>query len=1004
MTRGGGRSPVPSPGRLGLMEPTVRDDLATLGWSTPETVGLLWALSRAPDPDLALRALVRLYERDEESGIWSEIDALLRSDKSFRGRLLSVLGGSDALADHLVAEPDSWRLLVADEMPTAEESRRALLEAVGARREPGTSESDLVFRATMSGPDAVSELRTAYRDQMMILAAHDLAATVEDQPVLYLSEVGGRLADLADAALTAALSVAVVEVLGDKPLETRIAVVAMGKCGARELNYVSDVDIVFVAEPADTTSARIAGEMMRIGSLAFFDVDAGLRPEGKSGALTRTVESHITYYRRWAKTWEFQALLKARPMAGDLALGREYVGATSEMVWDASERDDFVSEVQAMRRRVESLIPDEHKARNIKLGRGGLRDVEFAVQLLQMVHGRVDATLRVQSTVDALAALTAAGYIGRDDGANFSASYQFLRLLEHRLQLQRLHRTHLLPEPGDDAGMRWLARAAHVRPEGSEDALQVLRRILRQHVTRVRQLHEKLFYRPLLEAVARQDKGLLRLTADSAKRQLAALGYAMPDRALSHIGALVSTPGRTGAIQSMILPGLLEHISDTPDPDAGLLNYRRLSEEMGTIGWYLRLLRDDGVVAQQLMHVLGTSEYIADLLMRSPDVIQMYSTGAAGPKLIEVESTDVVKGLRASMRRAPDLTRAIAVARSHRRAELARIASADILGLLTVQEVCHALSNVWAAVLDASLDKVIEDSLRTRNGGAPARIAVIGMGRLGGSELGYGSDADVMFVCEAVEGADETDAVKWAQTIAERVRTLLGTPSADPPLEVDVGLRPEGRNGPVVRTLASYEAYYRQWAQAWEVQALLRAHTVAGDADLGLAFLHMVDVTRYPAGGVSPASVREIRRIKARVDSERLPRGADPATHTKLGRGGLADIEWTVQLMQLRFAHEYPTLHNTSTLETLDAIEEADLLGSEQVAMLKDAWLTATQARNALVLVRGKPVDQLPGPGRQLRAVAYAAGWPQDEAPEFLEHYMRVTRRAKAVVVEFFGE
>ncbi|WOC13678.1 bifunctional [glutamine synthetase] adenylyltransferase/[glutamine synthetase]-adenylyl-L-tyrosine phosphorylase [Gordonia sp. MP11Mi] len=1001
MRRGSGRSAVPSPGRLGLLDENARENLTALGWSSPDDVDLLWALSRAPDPDLALRALVRLSER--EDGQWREVDRLLRTSKPFRGRLLSVLGGSDALADHVIAELDAWRLLVDDAMPTVEQSRSALLAAVEATPDASAVASDLTFRAGVTGNDAVTSLRRAYRDQILILAAHDLAATVEDEPVLYLPEVGGRLADLADAALTAALAVAIADVLGDDPLETRMAVVAMGKCGARELNYVSDVDIVFVAEPADTTSARIAGEMMRIGSLAFFDVDAGLRPEGKSGALTRTLESHITYYKRWAKTWEFQALLKARPMAGNMSLGRDYVLATSPMVWDASERDDFVPEVQAMRRRVESLVPDDHKARNLKLGRGGLRDVEFAVQLLQMVHGRVDASLRVQSTLDALDALITGGYISRDDGANFSASYQFLRLLEHRLQLQRLQRTHLLPDLDDEPAVRWLARAAHVRPEGDKDAALVFRRGLRRQITRVRQLHEKLFYRPLLDAVARQDKGLLRLTDDSAKRQLAALGYAMPDRALEHIRALASTPGRTGAIQSMILPGLLEHISDAPDPDAGLLNYRKLSEQMGTTSWYLRLLRDDGVVAESLMRVLGTSEYIADLLMRSPDVIQMYSIGATGPKLTEIDSADVAKGLRASMRRAPDLTRAIAVARSHRRAELARIASADILGLMSVQEVCRALSMVWAAVLDAALDKVIEESLRTRGTAAPARIAVIGMGRLGGGELGYGSDADVLFVCEPVTGFDDSDAVAWAQSVAEQVRTMLGSPSADPPLEVDIGLRPEGRNGPVVRTLVSYAAYYRQWAEAWEVQALLRAHTIAGDGDLGLDFLHMIDKTRYPAGGVSPDAVREIRRIKARVDSERLPRGADPATHTKLGRGGLADVEWTVQLTQLRYAHDYPSLHNTSTLETLAAIAAADLIPTEQVDILTDAWITATHARNALVLVRGKPVDQLPGPGRQLRAVAYAAGWPQEDATEFLEHYMRVTRRAKAVVIEVFG-
>ncbi|MGA9361225.1 MAG: bifunctional [glutamine synthetase] adenylyltransferase/[glutamine synthetase]-adenylyl-L-tyrosine phosphorylase, partial [Mycobacterium sp.] len=343
-----------------------------------------------------------------------------------------------------------------------------------------------------------------------------------------------------------------------------------------------------------------------------------------------------------------------------------------------------------------------------------------------------------------------------------------------------------------------------------------------------------------------------------------------------------------------------------------------------------------------------------------------------------------------------------AAARGQRRRELARVGSADLLGLLEVTEVCAALTSVWVAVLQAALDALIRANL-PEDGKPLAAIAVIGMGRLGGAELGYGSDADVMFVCEPVAGVDESRAIKWSTSIAEQVRALLGTPSVDPPLEVDANLRPEGRAGPLVRTLAAYTAYYAQWAQPWEIQALLRAHAVAGDAELGQRFLLMADGTCYPPDGVSAEAVHEIRRMKARVESERLPRGADPNTHTKLGRGGLVDIEWTVQLMQLRHAHEIQALHNTSTLESLDAIAAAGLVDAEEVDLLREAWLTATRARNALVLVRGKPTDQLPGPGRQLNAVAVAAGWPTDDGSEFLDNYLRVTRRAKAVVRKVFG-
>ena len=988
------RPKLPSVGRLGLVDPPAGERLQQLGWYDRDDqayIDRLWSLSRAPDPDAVVRALIRLSENPETG--WDELNAALLTERPLRGRLFAVLGSSLALGDHLAVHPQSWKLLRGNaKLPTRDELHRAFTECV-----------DDALAGSDSGPgSAALRLCTLYRDQLLLLAGLDVAATVEDEPVLPFPVVGAQLSDLADAALAAALRVAEATVCGDRT-PPRLAVIAMGKCGARELNYVSDVDVIFVAEQADTLSTRVAGEMMRVASDAFFAVDAGLRPEGRSGELVRTVESHVAYYQRWAKTWEFQALLKARAAVGDAELGERYLTALMPMVWVACEREDFVVEVQAMRRRVEQLVPSDVRARELKLGSGGLRDVEFAVQLLQLVHGRNDESLRVASTVDALTALGAGGYIGREDTANLTASYEFLRLLEHRLQLQRLKRTHLLPEADDEEAVRWLARAAHIRPDGRHDAAGVLREELKHQNLRVSQLHAKLFYQPLLESIGPAGLEIAHgMTSEAAERQLAALGYEGPQTALKHMSALVNQSGRRGRVQAVLLPRLLDWMSYAPDPDGGLLAYRRLSEALAAETWYLATLRDKPAVARRLMHVLGTSAYVPDLLMRAPRVIQSYSDGPAGPKLLESDPDAVARALVASAARYPDPARAIAAARSLRRRELARIGSADLLGLLDVIDVCKGLTSVWVAVLQAALEAMIRANLPD-DGKAPAAIAVIGMGRLGGAELGYGSDADVMFVCEPVSGVEDSEAVKWSTSVAEQVRALLGTPSVDPPLEVDANLRPEGRTGPLVRTLGSYTAYYAQWAQPWEIQALLRAHAVAGDADLGQRFMLMADRTRYPSDGVSTEAVREIRRIKARVDSERLPRGADPNTHTKLGRGGLADIEWTVQLIQLQHAHEVPALHNTSTLESLDAAAAADLIPEADVELLRHAWLTATRARNALVLVRGKPTDQLPGPGRQLNAVAVAAGWRTDDGSEFLDNYLRVTRRAKAVVRKVFG-
>lgn len=995
--------------RLGLTGEDAATTLRGLGWwatdgPVPGCEEIMWALARSPDQSLALRAVERLAQ----TAPWPAIDRALRTDRGLRGRLFATLGSSTALGDHLVRHPDRWPLLAdtaerGDPPPDLARRTANLLRAVGADPDAPTPGTVGGARASLTGAEAVAALRTAYRDELLGLASADLAAVGDPElPVMEVDDVAAQLADLAEAALAASLAVAAAE--QDPPDELRLAIIGMGKCGGRELNYVSDVDVVFVAEPGgDLTPAatKLASRVMRIAGEACFEVDANLRPEGRQGALVRTLDGHVSYYRRWAKTWEFQALLKARPIAGDPELGRSYVEALDPMVWQACTRDDFVGEVQAMRARVVENIPSDQRERELKLGRGGLRDVEFAVQLLQLVHGRTDDTLHSGNTLVALAALSERGYVGRDDGANLAASYRFLRLLEHRLQLQKLRRTHLLPAIDDTDGLRWLARAARIRPDGRRDVVGVLVDEWQRNARRVTRLHEKLFYRPLLSAVSRlaADGADAVLTPEAAKARMKALGWASPEGALGHLRALTGGVSRAASIQRALLPVLLDSLSTSPDPDRGLLAYRRVSEALADTPWYLRLLRDEGAVAQRLMTLLGTSALVPDLLARAPEVLRMLaiSSGVQSPELTR-DPAEVSMALRTTVARQATPEIAVASARSYRRHEMLRVACADLLGLLPVDAVCTALNSVNEAVLAATLDAVLRAETER-----PAALAVIGMGRLGGGESSYGSDADVMFVCAPAEGVDDHTAVRWATRVVERVRRLLGSPSPDPALPVDADLRPEGRSGPMVRTLASYREYYARWGEVWEAQALLRARPIAGDRTLGREFTALVDPIRYPADGLSAASVSEIRRIKARVDAERLPRGADRSTHTKLGLGGLADVEWTVQLLQLQHAGDVPELRTPSTLEGLHEAAEAGLIGAEDAAELEEGWRTATAARNAIMLVKGKPGDQLPRSGRELAAVAVALGYPAGGDPgEFLDDYKRVTRRARAVVERVF--
>ncbi|MGI5270603.1 bifunctional [glutamine synthetase] adenylyltransferase/[glutamine synthetase]-adenylyl-L-tyrosine phosphorylase [Nonomuraea sp. CA-218870] len=941
---------------------------------------LLEALVGVADPDLALASLTRLAEREPAA-----LDRL-RADATLRERTLALFGVSAALGDHLVRHPAQLDRLA---LPGLGEARAELLRAVGADPE------DAEPRAT--GSAALAGLRVAYRGRLAHVAARDLTGLAT------LQEVTAELSDLAGAALEAALAIARTEVDAD---DARLAVIGMGKCGARELNYISDVDVIFVAEPregADETKAlrtatRLAQAMMRACSAAtaegsLWEVDAGLRPEGRSGPLVRTLASHLAYYRRWAKTWEFQALLKARPVAGDQELGEEYVGAVNELVWSAATRDNFVEDVQAMRRRVEAHVRAEGE-REIKLGPGGLRDIEFAVQLLQLVHGRLDPLLRRRATLSALAALSRGGYVGRDDSRGLAEAYTFLRRVEHLLQLHRLRRTHVLPE--DPADLRRLGRALGMQI----DPVGEFTTRWKRHAGQARRLHEKLFYRPLLQAVARLPETETRLSASAAEARLGALGYVDPQGALRHIAALASGVSRRAAIQRTLLPVMLGWFADTPDPDAALLGFRQVSEKLGATPWYLRLLRDETAVAQRMAHVLGTSRYATQLLMHAPEAVAML--GDDDDLAVRPAEALLGEASAAVSRYTDEAETAVAAVRALRRRELFRTAVADLSGLIDIERVGVALSTLNDVTLQAALDAAVAKVSAERRGELPTRFAIIAMGRLGGMESSYASDADVMFVHDPLEGAAERDATDAAFAVANEVRRLLALPAPDPPLLIDPDLRPEGRQGPLVRTLASYRAYYARWSAPWEAQALLRARFSAGDAGLGAAFAAMVDELRYPAGGISDDAVRQIRRLKARMEAERLPRGADPALHTKLGRGGLSDVEWVAQLLQLRHAGERPALRTTRTLEALRAAVAEGLLDPADEAVLAEAWRCASGVRDAIMLVKGRPGDSVPTGARERRHLALALGYPPDGSEDFLDDYRRVTRRARRVVDRVF--
>lgn len=986
--------------RLGFADvDRAQSELAALG----DVAGRLLAyLGRTADPDAAVAGLVRIADAIEGGHGVDDRESLLESvadDEGTAMRLLRVLGASTALADHLANHPEHWRELtdptLGSTRPAAYWLRDRLLRAVGA------DPADAAPVATLADGEAVNALRVEYRRLLLRLAARDLAHD------LGVDDAAAELSDLAAGTLEAALAVARQRV-GSDAADVRLAVIAMGKCGGRELNYVSDVDVIFVHEPAaegaddaavGRTAVRLASHLIQVCSDhtaegTIWQVDAALRPEGKAGALSRTMTGHRGYYERWAEPWEFQALLKARAVAGDLDLGREFTAMVEPMVWSVADRPGFVEAARAMRKRVVDHIPANVVERELKLGPGGLRDVEFAIQLLQLVHGRADESIRLPTTLSALACLIDGGYVGRGDGEALHEAYAFLRKLEHRIQLHRLRRTHIVPD--DEASLRRLGRSLGFTKQPDVNLV----RTWEHHRREVSRLHQKLFYRPLLTAVAQISGDEARLSSEAARARMSALGYDDPAGALRHLEALTSGMSRTASIQRTLLPAMLQWFAEGADPDAGLFGFRRISEALGSTPWYLSTLRDEGEVSERLAHLLATSRYCTDLLEREPQGVRLLA-GDLAP----LESAVLVDEMLATAQRQETLEKSVRSVRAVRRRELLRIAAGDVLGLTDVADVGHALTRLTDATLEATL-AVTEDAVRRQRGldHPPTRIAIVAMGRYGGFELAYGSDADVLFVHDPVSGADAQAAASYAKAVCEEVRRSLASPGPDPALVVDADLRPEGKQGPLVRTLDSYAAYYAKWSHVWEAQALLRADAVVGDRGLRDRFTELIDPLRYPENGLSEDDVIEVRRIKARVDTERLPRGADPATHLKLGRGGLADVEWTVQLLQLRHGADVPGLRTAQTLAALDAAAEAGLLERDDADLLATAWRTVSRVRNAVVLARGRAGDQLPSDPRERRAVAGIVGYPLDHSDEFINDYLRVTRRARAVVDRVFWE
>ncbi len=875
---------------------------------SPEILG---ALADAPDPELARIALSRVGGDARAREVLSRPEVLPVA--------VRLLGYSTAAADLLVAHPEEANALADVSARSREELDRELRD-------------DAAHRGSKPG------LRLFRRRAMLRVAARDLGGAP-------LEEIVTEISQIAEACLAEAVRAA------ETPWLT---VVGLGKLGGGELNYASDVDVIFVhegsgaarqeeAERAASSVIRLLSEPTEEGIA--FRVDPALRPGGRAGALSRSLEATIEYHERQSATWERQALIKARPVAGDLALGAAFVERVARFVYPEELAPQAIEEVRRVKVRLEEYVRARGKShKEVKRGWGGIRDVEFAVQLLQIVHGRRDERLREPNTLRALAALADEGYVAEPDALALAGAYRFLRTLEHRLQIVRDVRTHELPE--DPGARTTLARSLGFATAGE------LQAGYGRETALVRGLHERLFYRPLLEAFAGKAAPRPGIDRQATLELLAGLGFRQPPAAFEVLHRLVDPSTRLGKVLAHVFPVMVPALALSSNPDAALVRLERVAAAVGASPGPADVLAGDPGAARRLAHAVSASSFATDLLAAQPDRVLALEKGAV-PVDRQAALVSVV----------------------------ARYSARELEPKETGRE------------LAAVADEVVRDAFSAA--GAELPFAVIGLGKLGAEELNFASDLDVVFVYEG-EGPEE---FRHAAEVAERVISGI----RDAGWEPDPDLRPEGRSGPLARSLAAYLEYLERYALTWEFQALLRARAVAGDETLGRRFCSFAGDFAYP-DYLSVDRVGEIRRMRERIERERVKPLDVAKFHFKLGYGSLADVQFAVEVSLMRFGGRHPEIRTRGTLDAIERLVERRLIGEGVALALGEAFVFLSDVKNALEVDRRVHAEAVPASPEDQTALARRLGYEEYPRQSFLDDYRRITRRARRAMERVFYE
>jgi glutamate-ammonia-ligase adenylyltransferase len=918
-----------------VLAPELRDLVAQLahllGDPRLAAAAMAAVAHRAPDERLALATLLKLVEDSPE-----ELRQAL-ADDALAGDLALCVGGSEVVAQGLGAMGPRWlEFFRAARGATAESIDAAIRFAAGPSADRQEAARRLgEFKLRLFLQIAIADL----------VGRLDVAATMR------------AMSRLADECIAAALECARLIVGRKAPATAAFCVLGMGKLGALELNLSSDIDLIYVSDGADDDAeavARLAETLTDLLSAKCFRVDMRLRPGGRSAPLVTPFEGALSFYESFGQTWERAALLRARPVAGALEVGQRLLGELSRFVYRRYLDFDTLRQLRAMKHQIErELRAPDLVERNIKLGYGGIRELEFIVQALILVYGGRDPRLRTAQTLAALQRLGTLGYLDAAHARELSAAYLFLRDVEHKLQVVAALQTHVLP--ADDAGLRELAArmgrgkdaAAQARFEAE---LKSHRALVAAQFREMLGAAEDRGGRAASEAAERAWRAALE-PRESAP-MLQALGFARPEESAGHLMLLARGPGHALAMASprrrelleRLGPPLLDEIRELADPDLALMNLASFIAAIGARTSFLELLEQHPATRRAVLNLFASSAYLSTIFIRHPDMIDtLVRSDLARPRRALAELDEELRALVAA---SPDFESRLDTIRAFRHQEFLRIAIADLAGDLDADAVQAELGLLAEVVLRRALD-LARAAVAACIPIAPTfELVAVAMGRLGAAEMSYNSDLDLIFVYHDRGEAAEDSRLAASKIVQKLIAVLEARTGEGYAYKIDLRLRPSGNAGPLVAPLDGFRDYHRTSSAVWERQALVRARVIAGEHELGAE----VEAARREfvfGRGLSGAEVGEIAAMRLRIEREL---GADGRgrINIKQGRGGLVDVEFLTQMMALRYGHRHPELTSRATGALIRGIGECGLLERTAVEQLEADYRFLSRLENRM--------------------------------------------------------